>query len=167
MWPLGRLVPMKFFLLKSHLLLRVLKFWLTWSLHLGFAKIFSAMLCHLKSCLFIFFSFFVVMMSMLICYLLLETKCIQTEETGTGKNLRLMSLLHIMPWRLSMVVWIYSRFKFMFQHNLTNDNIGVGSFFLVQKNAGWILNVPRYYWLYQLFLFCFSFLWLHNFPLFI
>jgi hypothetical protein len=80
--PLGWLVPSEIFPLE----IRSAAQSVTVSVNMLFtfiiAQVFLTMLCHLKFGIFLFFAFFVVLMSIFIYYFLPETKGIPIEEMG-------------------------------------------------------------------------------------
>ena len=80
--PLGWLVPSEIFPLEIRSAAQSINVSVNMLFTFIVAQIFLTMLCHLKFGLFLFFAFFVVLMSIFVYYFLPETKGIPIEEMG-------------------------------------------------------------------------------------
>ncbi|OMO65114.1 Sugar/inositol transporter [Corchorus olitorius] len=80
--PLGWLVPSEIFPLEIRSAAQSINVSVNMLFTFAVAQVFLSMLCHLKFGLFIFFAFFVVIMSIFVYYFLPETKNIPIEEMG-------------------------------------------------------------------------------------
>ncbi|KDP20877.1 hypothetical protein JCGZ_21348 [Jatropha curcas] len=80
--PLGWLVPSEIFPLEIRSAAQSVNVSVNMLFTFAVAQIFLTMLCHLKFGLFLFFAFFVVLMSIFVYYFLPETKGIPIEEMG-------------------------------------------------------------------------------------